>query len=314
MTRDAQIIFESYRSKQTKVLTESHCEDYPACGHESGACPDEDGSYPCATCGTKLPKGNRSSICNSCHKRHAQSMDDADGGPYDNEDAEDTEDTDQSECTKCGSTKNVDARYSFGAYAGRLCLKCCGKYRDKCGVGQPEGDHRELDEPYWEEDDEAEDMSNYIPGRRDDDENDRFDDERPRRRNRYSCSDRMCGATDCSTCYPGDNSSDEDSEEPTGKRPTSKQNNSGPHIPSRAQRQAKHQAQLDQLKQMSIKGTPAPMSGDMLIAALRKFIANNPPHRDEDNVMRPSVEDVMKLVMQTQRQDADYAYSNMSAD
>lgn len=55
------------------------------------------------------------------------------------------------DCTKCGSTKDVDTRYSFGVYAGRLCLKCCGAYRDNCGVGQPQGDYRELDEPYWEE-------------------------------------------------------------------------------------------------------------------------------------------------------------------
>lgn len=250
MTRDAQIIFESYRAKHTKILTESRCEDYPCCGHEQGGCPDEDGAFGCASCGSKMPKGNRSAICNSCHKRHARSMDDADGGPYDNEDNEDGDD-------------------------------------------------------------------NYI-SRRHDDNDDRFDDERPRRRNRYSCSDRMCGATDCSTCYPGSNPSDEDSEEPIVKKPASKQNRSGHPsgrvYSTRDQKQAKHQAQLDRLKQMKTKGMPEPMSGDKLIAALKNFIINNPPYRDEDNVVRPSPEDVMKLIHQTRRQDADYFYSNLSAD
>jgi len=50
-------------------------------------------------------------------------------------------------CTKCGTTDGeIEGRYSFGIYAGRLCLKCCGSYRDNCGEGQPQGDVTELDE------------------------------------------------------------------------------------------------------------------------------------------------------------------------
>jgi hypothetical protein len=36
----------------------------------------------------------------------------------------------------------------------------------------------------------------------DDIDDDRYDDERPRRRRRISCSDRMCGADDCQLCRP----------------------------------------------------------------------------------------------------------------
>ena len=326
MTRDAQIIFESYRAKHTKVLTESRCEDYPCCGHEQGGCPDEDGAFGCASCGSKMPKGNRSAICNSCHKRHARSMDDADGGPYDNEDNEDG----SYPCPSCGA-----------GVAGRLHEKLpkwhlfnqCGKCQQRAErMAQELGDTDEagvrLDaetdptSPFYiegrpDDEDNEDGDDNYI-SRRHDDNDDRFDDERPRRRNRYSCSDRMCGATDCSTCYPGDNPSDEDSEEPIVKKPASKQNRSGHPsgrvYSTRDQKQAKHQAQLDRLKQMKTKGMPEPMSGDKLIAALKNFIINNPPYRDEDNVVRPSPEDVMKLIHQTRRQDADYFYSNLSAD
>jgi len=49
-----------------------NCEDYPCCGHEAGACPDENGAFPCASCGSTLPKGNRSAICDGCHERNAQ--------------------------------------------------------------------------------------------------------------------------------------------------------------------------------------------------------------------------------------------------
>ena len=41
-------------------------------------------------------------------------------------------------CTSCEKYEpnEVTERYSFGYYAGRLCLKCCGKYRDNCGETQ----------------------------------------------------------------------------------------------------------------------------------------------------------------------------------
>ena len=55
-------------------------------------------------------------------------------------------------CGHCGKVdRGVRRRYSFGIYAGRLCLSCCRGYRDNCGVGQPQGDPRDLDEAYDEE-------------------------------------------------------------------------------------------------------------------------------------------------------------------
>lgn len=50
-------------------------------------------------------------------------------------------------CTSCGEIKpDVRGRYSFGIYAGRLCEDCCWGYRDNCGIGQPQGDPKTLDE------------------------------------------------------------------------------------------------------------------------------------------------------------------------
>jgi hypothetical protein len=51
-------------------------------------------------------------------------------------------------CTGCGIiSPTVEPRYSFGIYAGRLCEKCCFKYRDHCGVDMEQGDpYMELDE------------------------------------------------------------------------------------------------------------------------------------------------------------------------
>ena len=47
---------------------------------------------------------------------------------------------DYTRCTGCGEENRTDVeeRYSFGIYAGRLCVPCCSKYRDKCGL-TPEG-------------------------------------------------------------------------------------------------------------------------------------------------------------------------------
>jgi hypothetical protein len=47
------------------------CEDFPACGHELGCCPDTDPdtgrvlNMRC-TCGAKVPLGSRFSICDGC--------------------------------------------------------------------------------------------------------------------------------------------------------------------------------------------------------------------------------------------------------
>lgn len=43
-----------------------YCEDFPCCGHEQGACPDEDGRFPCCMCDSLLPPNARSSICADC--------------------------------------------------------------------------------------------------------------------------------------------------------------------------------------------------------------------------------------------------------
>lgn len=50
------------------------CEDYPACGHEDGGCPNADGSFNCASCGRKLPKNSSSAVCKRCHRRHQRMM------------------------------------------------------------------------------------------------------------------------------------------------------------------------------------------------------------------------------------------------
>ena len=43
-------------------------------------------------------------------------------------------------CTSCGEEKeDVMERYSFGFCAGRLCVACCKKYRDNCGLDQDQG-------------------------------------------------------------------------------------------------------------------------------------------------------------------------------
>jgi len=50
-------------------------------------------------------------------------------------------------CTSCGEPKeDVQERYSFGMYAGRLCTECCSKYRDNCGIGESQGRVEDLDE------------------------------------------------------------------------------------------------------------------------------------------------------------------------
>lgn len=55
----------------------------------------------------------------------------------------------ETNCLSCGEERNdVENRYSFGVYAGRMCVPCCGKYRDNCGIGQRQGDPADLDEPY----------------------------------------------------------------------------------------------------------------------------------------------------------------------
>jgi hypothetical protein len=53
-------------------------------------------------------------------------------------------------CTKCGEeSRDVEERWSFGYYAGRLCRECCYSYRDHCGIDQEMGLPSDLDEtPY----------------------------------------------------------------------------------------------------------------------------------------------------------------------
>ena len=58
-------------------------------------------------------------------------------------------------CFGCAKIKeDVESRYSFGAYAGKLCVECCKGYRDHCGIDQAQGRPEELEamgETYWEE-------------------------------------------------------------------------------------------------------------------------------------------------------------------
>ena len=61
------------------VYTSGMCEDYPCCGHEPNSCPDSRGQYPCATCGVRLPKGSRSSLCGGCVSRLHREWDEETG-------------------------------------------------------------------------------------------------------------------------------------------------------------------------------------------------------------------------------------------
>lgn len=59
------------------------------------------------------------------------------------------------QCGKCSMLcEDVDERYSYEVYAGRLCVSCCGTYSDNCGLDGHQGDPNELieaGENYWEE-------------------------------------------------------------------------------------------------------------------------------------------------------------------
>lgn len=52
----------------------ARCEDFPACGHEAGCCPDYDPdtgeqlNMRC-TCGAEVTLGSRFSICRGCLER-----------------------------------------------------------------------------------------------------------------------------------------------------------------------------------------------------------------------------------------------------
>lgn len=63
-------------------------------------------------------------------------------------------------CTRCGhegDADEVEPRWSFGIYAGRLCISCCSTYRDNCGMeredgsGGGQGDPADLEEEYYGE-------------------------------------------------------------------------------------------------------------------------------------------------------------------
>ena len=50
-------------------------------------------------------------------------------------------------CSKCGTeNSDIEERYSFGIYAGNLCTACAMKYRDHCGIDQPQGTRQELED------------------------------------------------------------------------------------------------------------------------------------------------------------------------
>lgn len=48
-------------------------------------------------------------------------------------------------CFKCATEKlDVDERYSFGVYAGKMCVECAKSgYIDSCGIGKPQGTPQE---------------------------------------------------------------------------------------------------------------------------------------------------------------------------
>lgn len=58
----------------------------------------------------------------------------------------------KTKCPVCGVPCDyIEERYSFGVYAGMFCDKCCYRYRDHCGIDQPQGSPNDLDEPYYED-------------------------------------------------------------------------------------------------------------------------------------------------------------------
>jgi len=55
-------------------------------------------------------------------------------------------------CPVCGEPCDyIEERYSFGVYAGMFCDECCKRYRDHCGINQPQGNPNDLDEQYEED-------------------------------------------------------------------------------------------------------------------------------------------------------------------
>ena len=59
-----------------------------------------------------------------------------------------------SACGKCHKlSSEIEERYSFGIYAGKLCDECCSGFQDNCGLDQPQGSPNDLDETYYDEDD-----------------------------------------------------------------------------------------------------------------------------------------------------------------
>lgn len=61
------------------------CEDFPCCGHydeSDGAswCPDDQGRFGCAGCGTTLNKRASSSLCQRCLDRIINCPEDGDYG------------------------------------------------------------------------------------------------------------------------------------------------------------------------------------------------------------------------------------------
>lgn len=93
----------------------SYCEDFPACGHESGCCPDFDPdtgkqlNMRC-TCGATVPIDSRFSVCDGCLGRSRRSQG-GDHAPDDEPEAEECSNPDAiddhdlgsepSECSRC---------------------------------------------------------------------------------------------------------------------------------------------------------------------------------------------------------------------
>ena len=105
----------------------SRCEDYPCCGHgpvstggDDGGCPDENGCFDCVLCGSTLPRGNHSSICDECIRGEKfRDPDDRDFGP-------DVDPGDE-RCPMCGSD---DVSCEADDESGELeCLNCNEEFK-----------------------------------------------------------------------------------------------------------------------------------------------------------------------------------------
>lgn len=77
---------------------------------------------PCIFCNKSPQNDYGNKLCDYCEKHHM--------------------------CRRCEKVgDDVEERYSFGSYAGVLCVECAIQgFRDHCGIGGRQGSEQELDE------------------------------------------------------------------------------------------------------------------------------------------------------------------------